>query len=94
MIYIRTQYHVLINKIVMCQPELNFTMGKLTGCLYGGKPALLVGLALVGELNFTLLLHGNFLAPLAGLDLESMYFGRASTNLTLFMWNISSPPLM
>ena len=32
-------------------------------CLYGGEPALLVGLALVGGLNFTSLLQWKFSGP-------------------------------
>ena len=53
-------------------------------CLYEGEPALASGL------NFTSLLHGNFLALLAGLDLARVSCRRASPSV--FIWKISSPP--
>ena len=43
----------------------------LRRCLYGGKPVLLVWKPLVSGLNFTLLLHGNFLTLLGGLYLSA-----------------------
>lgn len=45
---------------------------KVRRCLYGGEPALLLRLALVSGLNFTLALHGNLQALLAGLDQARM----------------------
>ena len=45
----------------------------LRWCLHVGKPAFFEGLPLVRGLDFTSLLHGNFLALLAGLDLARMH---------------------
>ena len=56
-------------------------IGKLLtsmGGLYGSQPAFLVGLAKVRGLDFTSLLHGNFLALLVGLDQARMRKTRAS----------------
>ena len=58
---------------------------------YAGKPALLVGLALVRGLNVTSLLHGIFLALLAGLDIARMRSRRPAL-LSVLTWRISSPP--
>ena len=45
----------------------------LSGCLYGGEPVLLVGPALVGMLDLTSLLHGNFLALVVRMDVARMH---------------------
>ena len=61
----------------------------LKGCLHGGDSALSVGLVLVKGLNFTSILHGNFLALLAGMDLVRMRYRRASPSEYVYMENFS-----
>ena len=68
-----------------------WTTPDLRGVLYGGEPALLVGLALVRKLNFPLPLHGNFMALLAGLDLARVRYQRASQSECVYMENPSPP---
>ena len=79
----------------MCQFRLSIRSGNrdyfgLRGSLYGGEPALFVGPALIRRLNFTSLLHGNFLPLLPGLDIARMLRGGPAL-LSVFIQKISSP---
>ena len=52
------------------------------------EPAVLVGLVLVRGLDFISLLHGNFLALIAGLDLARMRYRRASPCECIYIENL------
>ena len=57
--------------------------------IHGGEPAVLVALAQVRSLDCTLPFHGNLLAILAG---PHACITGGLAHLSVFTWEISSPP--